>query len=96
MKRAENRKRYLENRVLNVVDYIINNKATIRETAKVFGVSKGTIQKDITIRIYELNPQKAIEVEKVMLFNKSQRHLRGGEATRKRYENARKLNRQAI
>ncbi|WP_419867402.1 sporulation transcriptional regulator SpoIIID [Clostridium perfringens] len=84
MKRAEI-DRYVENRVLSVADYIISNKATMRETAKVFGVSKGTIQKDVTIRIYELNPQKAIEVEKVMLFNKSQRHLRGGEATRKKY-----------
>ncbi len=78
-------KQYIEDRVLSVADYIINNRATIRETAKVFYVSKGTIQKDVTIRIYELNPQKAIEVEKVMLFNKSQRHLRGGEATRKKY-----------
>lgn len=89
-------KQYIEERILNVADYIINNKATIREAAKVFYVSKGTIQKDVTIRIYELNPQKASKVEEVLLMNKSQRHLRGGEATRKRYENARKLNRQAI
>ncbi|BDU82515.1 sporulation transcriptional regulator SpoIIID [Clostridium perfringens] len=89
-------KQHIEDRVLNVADYIINNKSTIRETARLFGVCKSTIHKDITIRVLKLNPQKAIEVEKVMLFNKSQRHLRGGEATRKRYENARKLNRQAI
>ncbi|EGS9997854.1 stage III sporulation protein D [Clostridium perfringens] len=89
-------KQYIEDRVLNVADYIINNKATIRDTAKAFGVSKATIQKDVTIRIYELNPQKAIEVEKVLLFNKSQRHLRGGEATRRRYKSVRELNRQAF
>lgn len=89
-------KQHIEDRVLNVADYIINNKSTIRETARFFGVSKSTVHKDITERIFELNPKKTSEVEKVMLFNKSQRHLRGGEATRKRYENARKLNRQAI
>ena len=89
-------KQYIEERVLSVADYIINNRATIREAAKVFYVSKATIQKDITVRIYELNPQKASKVEEVLLINKSQRHLRGGEATKKRYKSARKLNRQAI
>lgn len=74
----------IENRVLNVTDYIIKNKTTIRETAKVFGVSKTTIRTDITVRILELNPQKASEVEEVILFNKSQRHLRGGLATKRK------------
>ncbi len=78
-------KKYIEDRVLSVADYIIENKATIRETAKFFGVSKSTIHKDTTERIFDLNPKKAIEVEKVLLFNKSERHLRGGEATRKKY-----------
>ena len=78
-------KQYIEERVLSVADYVINNKATIRETAKVFGVSKATIQKDVTIRIYKLNPIKSSEVEKVILLNKRERHLRGGEATRRRY-----------
>lgn len=89
-------KQYIEDRVLSVVDYIINNKTTIRETAKVFYVSKATIQEDITVRIYKLNPQKAMKVEKVILFNKSQRHLRGGEATRRKFEAIRGLNRQAL
>ncbi len=86
----------VEKRVLNVADYIIENKATIRETAKVFGASKYTIHLDATVRIFNINPKKAIEVEKVLLFNKSQRHLRGGEATRRRYKSVRELNRQAF
>lgn len=85
MSTREEVSKYIEKRVLSVTDYIIENKATIREAAKVFGVSKATIQMDITIRIYELNPQKASEVEKVILSNKIQRHLRGGEATRRKF-----------
>ncbi|XZM33927.1 sporulation transcriptional regulator SpoIIID [Clostridium perfringens] len=79
-------KKYIEDRVLSVADYIIENKATIRETARVFGVSKSTVHKDITERIFELNPKKTSEVEKVILFNKNQRHLRRGEATKKKWQ----------
>ncbi|BDU91758.1 sporulation transcriptional regulator SpoIIID [Clostridium perfringens] len=79
-------KQYIEERVLKVADYIIENKATIRETARFFGVSKSTVHKDITERIFELNPKKTSEVEKVILFNKNQRHLRCGEATKKKWQ----------
>ncbi|MDT9336949.1 sporulation transcriptional regulator SpoIIID [Clostridium perfringens] len=69
-------KQYIEERVLSVADYIINNKATIREAAKVFGVSPNTVHLDATVRIYKLNPQKAKEVEDVILFNKNQSTFR--------------------
>ncbi|MDU1308847.1 MAG: sporulation transcriptional regulator SpoIIID [Clostridium perfringens] len=73
-------KQYIEDRVLNVADYIINNKSTIRETAKRFGVSKSTVYLDTTSRILEINPQKAMEVEKIILQNKSKRAMRGVKA----------------
>ena len=75
----------IENRVLEVAQYIIDTKATIRVTAKVFGVSKSTIYKDIAERILKLNPKIAKDVEKVLLYNKSERHIRGGAATKRKY-----------
>lgn len=76
----------IENRVLNVVNYIISNKATIRETAKVFGVSRATIYVDATERIAKINLKLAIDVEKVLLYNKSQRYIRSGLATKKKWQ----------
>lgn len=95
MKRAEIDK-YIENRVLKVVEYMIKNKSTIRETARKFGVSKYTIYTDATIRILEIDPQKALEVEKVILFNKRQRHIRGGEVIKRRALITREMTRQAF
>lgn len=75
----------IESRVLEITQYIIDTKATIRNAAKVFGVSKTTVHMDITRRILELNPTLAKEVEEVLLYNKKQRHLRGGLAIKKKY-----------
>ncbi|EDT16372.1 sporulation transcriptional regulator SpoIIID [Clostridium perfringens] len=80
MKSRTEKGKYIENRVLNIVDYIINNKVTIRESAKVFGVSKSTVYLDSTSRILEINPQKAMEVERIILQNKSKRAMRGVKA----------------
>ncbi|WEV05035.1 sporulation transcriptional regulator SpoIIID [Clostridium perfringens B] len=80
MYKRKYKSRQVEIRVLNVVDYIINNKVTIREAAKVFGVSKSTVYLDSTSRILEINPQKAMEVEKIILQNKSKRAMRGVKA----------------
>lgn len=80
MYKRKYKSRQVEIRVLNVVDYIINNKVTIREAAKVFGVSKSTVYLDTTSRILEINPQKAMEVEKIILENKSKRAMRGVKA----------------
>lgn len=76
----------IESRVLEVTQYIIDTKATIRATAKVFGVSKSTIYKDITESILKINPKMAKEVEKVLLYNKSQSYLRAGEATKESFK----------
>lgn len=79
-------KDYIEERVLEVAEYIISSKATIRKTAKVFGVSKSTIHKDMTERLPKINPQIAIEAKNILDFNKAERHIRGGRATKMKYK----------
>ena len=79
-------KDYIEDRVLEVAKYIIESKATIRRTAKVFGVSKSTIHKDMTERLPIINPQIANEAKTILDLNKSERHIRGGRATKMKYK----------
>ena len=70
---------------MEFASYIIENKATVRQTAKQFGVSKSTIHKDVTERLLQINPSLAAEARKVLDTNKSERHIRGGLATREKY-----------
>ena len=79
-------KDYIEERVLEVAKYIIDSKATIRKTAKVFGVSKSTIHKDMTERLPKINPQIANDAKDILDFNKAERHIRGGNATKMKYK----------
>jgi putative DeoR family transcriptional regulator (stage III sporulation protein D) len=79
-------KDYIEERVLEVANYIIDSKATIRKTAKVFGVSKSTIHKDMTERLPKINPVIAKEAKNILDLNKSERHIRGGKATKLKYK----------
>ena len=79
-------KDYIEDRVLEVAKYIIESKATIRRTAKVFGVSKSTIHKDMTERLPKINPQIASDAKNILDFNKAERHIRGGKATKMKYK----------
>lgn len=79
-------KDYIEERVLEVAKYIIDSKATIRKTAKVFGVSKSTIHKDMTERLPKINPQIANDAKNILDFNKAERHIRGGKATKMKYK----------
>ena len=72
--------------------YIIDNKSTVREAAKVFGISKSTVHKDITEKLQTVNNELYKEVFKILQINKLERHLRGGEATRKKFENKRNVN----
>ena len=78
-------KDYIWKRVLEVANYIVRSNDTVRETAKVFGVSKSTVHKDMTERLPRINPELAGRVKMVLERNKAERHLRGGEATRKKY-----------
>ena len=79
-------KDYIEERVLEVANYIIDLKATIRKTAKIFGVSKSTIHKDMTERLPKINPAIAKEAKLILDLNKSERHIRGGKATKMKYK----------
>ncbi|HHU69610.1 MAG TPA: sporulation transcriptional regulator SpoIIID [Thermoanaerobacterales bacterium] len=79
-------KDYMRVRVIEIAKYILETKATVRKAAKVFGVSKSTVHKDITERLRKINSQMADEVKKVLEFNKSERHIRGGQATKRKYQ----------
>ena len=80
-------KAYIEQRAVEVGKYIIKSKATVRETAKRFGISKSTVHKDLTDRLNIINPQLAKDVRKILEVNKAERHIRGGLATRRKYIN---------
>ena len=76
----------IEERAKVLATYIIETKSTVRQAAKKFNVSKSTVHKDISERLQKVNPSLAIEAKKVLEINKSQRHIRGGMATKLKYE----------
>ena len=78
-------KDYIEERAVEIATYIIEHNATVRQTAKEFGVSKSTVHKDVTDRLIQINPLLAQSARKVLDVNKSERHIRGGLATRETY-----------
>ncbi|MCD8077286.1 MAG: sporulation transcriptional regulator SpoIIID [Lachnospiraceae bacterium] len=78
-------KEYIEERVTKIAHYIVDSNATVRQAAKKFGVSKSTVHKDVTERLLLLNPSLAAETRKVLDVNKSERHIRGGMATKEKY-----------
>lgn len=75
-----------ENRPIILGEYICETGATVRAAAKVFGVSKSTVHKDVTERLSHDDPVLFREVKAVLEKNKSERHIRGGLATRKKYK----------
>ena len=75
----------LEERAVLLAQYMIEHKATVRQTAAVFGVSKSTVHKDVSDRLRVVNPQLYVRVRSVLDINKAQRHIRGGLATREKY-----------
>ena len=85
-------KDYIEERVLELARYIITTNSTVRAAARKFRVSKSTVHKDVTERLLELNPGLAAEVKDVLESNKAERHLRGGMATREKYQHAKEKN----
>jgi putative DeoR family transcriptional regulator (stage III sporulation protein D) len=78
-------KKYIEERAIEIANYIIDNNATVRQTAKRFGISKSTVHKDVTDRLTFINPTLAREARKVLDINKAERHIRGGMATKEKY-----------
>lgn len=78
-------KAYIEERAIEIAEYIIEEEATVRQAAKKFGVSKSTVHKDITERLIQVKPHLAAQARVVLDVNKSERHIRGGMATREKY-----------
>ena len=75
----------MEERACALAAYIIENRATVRAAAKKFGVSKSTVHKDVAVRLRSISPALYGQVRAVLARNKAERHLRGGEATRRKY-----------
>ena len=78
-------KDYIEERAIEIAYYIIENQATVRQTAKEFGISTSTVHKDVTERLVQINHSLAAQARQILDTNKSERHIRGGLATRQKY-----------
>ena len=79
-------KEYMEQRILEAALFTIDNNSTVRETAKHLGVSKSTVHKDLTKRLPKIDYKLFEEVDGVISKNKNERHIRGGNATREKFE----------
>ncbi|MCI1955662.1 MAG: sporulation transcriptional regulator SpoIIID [Oscillospiraceae bacterium] len=78
----------VEERAVELGEYIIEHKTTVRGAAKKFGVSKSTVHKDVAQRLKYIDPQLYRKVKVILDYNKAQRHIRGGIATRLKYKKA--------
>ena len=78
-------KEYIEERVLETSNYIVENNSTVRQCARQFGISKSTVHKDVSERLKKINPSLAKQVRVVLDENKAERHIRGGMATKMKY-----------
>ncbi len=76
---------YIQRRVLDICSYILGTKATVRQAAQVFKVSKSTVHKDMTERLPRVSKDMARRVKRILDRNKAERHIRGGEATKRKY-----------
>ena len=79
---------YIVKRVIKEGEYIACHGATVRAAAKAFGVSKSTVHKDITERLESVDSALCAEVRRLLELNKAERHIRGGLATRQKYQTA--------
>jgi len=76
----------IEERACDLAVYIIENKATVRSAAKQFGISKSTVHKDLSERLQHINRALYVQVKEILEKNKAERHIRGGNATRRKYK----------
>ena len=81
---------YLEKRILDEAEFIVSKRCTVREAAKSFNVSKSTVHKDVTDRLKEIDEGLFLLVREILDVNLSERHIRGGIATKVRYSKKRK------
>ena len=79
----------IEERAIELAQYIIDSKDTVRGAASKFGISKSTVHKDVSERLLKINPGLANQVRSILDENKAERHIRGGMATKLKYENNR-------
>lgn len=79
-------KDYIEERAIELANYIIEKRTTVRAAAKKYGISKSTVHKDVTERLVKVNPNLANDVRCVLEENKAERHIRGGQATKAKYQ----------
>lgn len=75
----------VEERAAMLGEYIVENEATVRAAAKVFGISKSTVHMDVAERLKKVDPALYGQVRKVLEVNKAERHIRGGLATKEKY-----------
>ena len=75
----------IDRRVVLFAEYMLDNKCTVRATAKRFGYSKSTVHKDLTVRLKEINGQLYSQVARLLYENLKERHIRGGNATKLKY-----------
>lgn len=83
-------KEYIEKRAVEIAEYILETKATVRQAAGVFKVSKSTVHKDLSERLEKINADLAKKVRHVLDQNKAERHIRGGNATYLKYKGVKK------
>ncbi len=76
----------LDDRAVELGSYLVMHRATVRSTAKVFGISKSTVHKDLTVRLPHLHAGLYAQVRDIIEQNKQERHIRGGLATKHKYE----------
>lgn len=76
---------FSEERAVSLGKYIVKNKATVRNAAEVFGISKSTVHMDVTGRLKKADPSLYFQVREILDINKAQRHIRGGLATKEKY-----------
>ena len=77
----------IEERACQLAVYMIENNATVRAAANHFGISKSNVHKTLTQRLRQCNYPLYLQVRQVLDKNKSERHIRGGLATKRKYEN---------
>lgn len=85
MKEYKSSRRCIEERAAILAEYIVAKKSTVRKAAKQFGISKSTVHKDVTERLRKINPELYLKTKEVLQNNKSERHIRGGIATKNKY-----------
>ena len=85
---------YTTDRAVMLGTYILEHQATVRATAKKYGISKSTVHKDVSERLPYIQPELAQQVHAVLLKNKQERHIRGGMATKRKYARLRQIHQQ--